>query len=345
VYWNLLWILSTWFSIGVSSGFPVASSDPTAATMRIPAAPDSSASVFPDLSMTSEAFDRDRAPFALTVGGERIPYRLMAAFALPDEEVPIEVSATDAALEVHCGSGILRAVDAHHWTWRAPATPGVYPITLGTHGTEAVRVNLIVMVPYSRMDHGVLGGYRIGEYPDPSARGKGEFGRPRGFVQVTALNETTAVSPHFQLRQFVCKEGNGYPKYLVLQSALLIKLERLLATVHENGIVASTFHVMSAYRTPVYNRGIGNVTTFSRHQYGDAADIFVDDHPRDGRMDDLNHDGKFDRRDAGVLRGWAEDLDRAPSDGVLVGGLSDYGPTPSHGPFVHVDARGYEARW
>jgi hypothetical protein len=279
------------------------------------------------------------------VGTERIPYRLMAAFALPDEDVPIEVSAADTGIEVRCGSGTLRAVDAHHWVWRAPATPGVYPMTLGSRGSEVVHVNMIVMVPYSRMDHGVLGGYRIGEYPDPSSRNQGHFNRPRGFIQITALSETTAVSPHFQLRQFVCKEGTGYPKYLVLQPTLLIKLERLLATVRENGIDASSFRVMSAYRTPVYNRGIGNVTTFSRHQYGDAADIFVDTHPVDGRMDDLNHDGKFDRRDAETLRKWAEDLDRTPTDGVLVGGLSDYGSTSSHGPFVHVDARGYTARW
>jgi len=103
--------------------------------------------------------------------------------------------------------------------------------------------------------------------------------------------------------------------------------------------------VMSGYRTPVYNRGIGNVTTFTRHQYGDAADIFIDEHPADGKMDDLNHDGRTDRLDAQLLRSWAEQLDRTPQMDVKIGGLSDYGATETHGPFVHVDARGYAARW
>ena len=52
---------------------------------------------------------------------------------------------------------------------------------------------------------------------------------------------------------------------------------------------------MSGYRTPFYNRSIGNQTRFSRHVYGDAADIYADD-DGDGKMDDLDGDGHHPAR-------------------------------------------------
>jgi hypothetical protein len=125
----------------------------------------------------------------------------------------------------------------------------------------------------------------------------------------------------------------------------LLKLERLLETARSHGLEANTFELMSAYRTPVYNVGIGNKTTFSRHQYGDAADIFVDQSPVDGRMDDLNGDGRHDGGDARLLASWANEIDHGPEAETLVGGLSAYHPTEAHGAFVHVDARGHLARW
>jgi hypothetical protein len=62
-------------------------------------------------------------------------------------------------------------------------------------------------------------------------------------------------------------------------------------------------------------------------------------------MDDLNHDGRIDVRDATVLYNL---IDRHQSDSAyrsLIGGLALYPSTSAHGPFVHVDVRGYSARW
>jgi hypothetical protein len=150
------------------------------------------------------------------------------------------------------------------------------------------------------------------------------------------------VSPHFQLGQFVCKQAGGPPEYLVLRQPLLVKLEEVLAQVNAQGREAHTFTLLSAYRTPSYNAAIGNVTTFSRHHYGDAADIFVDV-DGDGRMDDLNRDGRYTLADAHWLGQLVQNVQ--DDSGDLVGGLGTYSPTSGHGAFVHVDVRGFQAHW
>jgi uncharacterized protein YcbK (DUF882 family) len=123
---------------------------------------------------------------------------------------------------------------------------------------------------------------------------------------------------------------------------LIQVLEDVLAGVQAQGHDVETLHVMSAFRTPFYNRSIGNNTVYSRHLYGDAADIFVD---ADGNswMDDLNGDGRVTKADARVLAGIINDV--AGKNGSFHGGLGTYGPASHRGPFVHLDLRGYKARW
>jgi uncharacterized protein YcbK (DUF882 family) len=101
---------------------------------------------------------------------------------------------------------------------------------------------------------------------------------------------------------------------------------------------------MSGYRTPYYNKLIGNVK-YSRHLWGGAADIFIDEHPEDGMMDDLNGDGRIDCHDAAVLYDIIDQMYGKPWYERFLGGLGRYEKTNSHGPFVHVDVRGFRARW
>jgi hypothetical protein len=76
--------------------------------------------------------------------------------------------------------------------------------------------------------------------------------------------------------------------------------------------------------------------------YGDAADIFIDN-DGNGNMDDLNHDGKVDLNDARVILAAVGRVEAAhPS---LIGGCGVYPGTSAHGPFTHIDTRGYPARW
>jgi uncharacterized protein YcbK (DUF882 family) len=101
---------------------------------------------------------------------------------------------------------------------------------------------------------------------------------------------------------------------------------------------------MSGFRTPQYNQqgvGAGGRVQDSRHQYGDAADVYVVNGDRDW-MSDLNRDGRIDTRDAKVLAQAAENVERNHPD--LIGGVGIYKATSTHGPFVHIDVRGTRAR-
>jgi hypothetical protein len=294
--------------------------------------------------VATETSSSPDAVFDLSWGTTTVPLRVMAVFALPGEDVPIYVRSQVRGFQVVADGGELSSRGENAWSWRAPFGPGLVPIRVTSPAGDQILLNVFVLVPYERMMRGNLEGQHIGDYPATKLGGQPQYARPRGFIMVTQGLESAQVAPHFRLGQFLCKDQKRYPKFLVLQPALLVKLERLLDTAHLNGFEATTFHVMSAYRTPTYNKGIGNKTTYSRHQYGDAADIFMDEFPADGVMDDLNHDGRLTQADAGVLRGWADSIDRDPA-AKLTGGLSAYGSTDSHGPFVHVDTRGSAARW
>jgi hypothetical protein len=130
----------------------------------------------------------------------------------------------------------------------------------------------------------------------------------------------------------------------VLDTKLIDKLELVIDDLVSHGYDVRQLSVMSGFRTPQYNRkGVGRGRAdASRHQYGDAADVFVDNN-QDGRMDDLNRDGRVDTRDARILVG-AVDRVEAKHPG-LIGGAGVYAATRAHGPFTHIDARGKRARW
>jgi len=201
-----------------------------------------------------------------------------------------------------------------------------------------------VIVPYSDLEGETLNGYRIGNYPARPLRGLSIYRPPRGFIEVTPENQATLVAPHFRLEQFLCKQEGGWPKYVVLKERLLLKLEVILEAVNRKGYKASTFAILSGYRTPYYNRLIGNVR-YSRHVWGGAADIYIDENPKDEMMDDLNADDRIDYRDADVIYDIIDEMYGQPWYAPFIGGLGRYKRTRGHGPFVHVDTRGFHARW
>ena len=272
--------------------------------------------------------------------------RIRALTVLPGETVTFEVVAPDPAsgYVAQPADGQLVPLGTGRWEWTSPTAPGLYPIeVVAPGGAAAVILQAFVAVPYDRLQGEHLNGYRIGRYPEKPLRGLDDYKRPDGFVEVTRENEDVLVSPHFRLKQFLCKQPAGSQRYVILNERLLLALEHILARVNAAGYRATSFHVMSGYRTPAYNSSLGNAH-YSLHQWGAAADIFIDENG-DGVMDDLNGDGRSDIHDAAILYRLVEDVAASPDVQGLIGGLSKYPPTASHGPFVHVDVRSRQARW
>ena len=213
--------------------------------------------------------------------------------------------------------------------------------------SSSARFALITIRDFADKLNGRIGSYRIGFWPAELGRPLGgTYGNPSGFIEVTPDNANTAVSEHFRLADFLTHDQERtWPKYLVLREDLVDKLELVISQLQREGHTVHHMSVMSGFRTPQYNATGGETggrASLSRHMYGDAADVFVDN-DGDGRMDDLNGDGRVDYRDAQVILDAAEEVERAHPD--VTGGVGVYKATSSHGPFAHVDVRGNRARW
>jgi len=232
----------------------------------------------------------------------------------------------------------------------APARPGIWNLALRIRDATRPVPNFAVLtlVPLTEKRGGRIGSYRIGEWP--YERGgtprSPAYAPPAGLVQVTPQNMNTPVSEHFQLRDFLTKgQEKVWPKYVALSPRLLDKLELTIQQLQAEGHPVENVGVVSGFRTPTYNASGGDPSgrgALSRHMYGDAMDIYIDN-DRNGRNDDLNGDGRVDIRDARVIAKAAEEVERRnPS---LIGGIGVYSPTGAHSGFVHIDTRGYRARW
>jgi hypothetical protein len=268
-----------------------------------------------------------------------------AIFAMPGERIPLSVSAPATRLHtIDAPQGGLSATGPNKWTWEAPAKPGVYPLKLkNPAGHTVADFSAFVMVPSKAVRNGVLNEFRIGAYPDKPLKGNPVYIPPKAFIEVTKDNEDTKVSPNFRIKEFLTKQKGGYPKYLVLDERLVFLLEAIGTHLEARGWDAGDIFVMSGYRTPYYNTLLDD-TKYSLHQWGRAADIFLDKDDN-GRMDDFNKDKVVSREDAVALAQLLEALAKTAELGSFIGGIGVYGSTSAHGPFVHVDTRPWKARW
>lgn len=234
-------------------------------------------------------------------------------------------------------------------SFTAPADPGVYNLAVKIdQATRSVSdFNVITLVPFAQKRSGKIGLYYLGSWPfERGGAPKPTYANPAGFIQVTPQNADTYVSAHFKLRDFLTKDQpNVWPKYLLLNPKLLDKLELTIQELEASGHPVKRMRIMSGFRTPNYNVAGGNTggrANLSRHMYGDASDVFIDN-DGNGMGDDLNHDGRVDVRDAQVVSDAVDRVERKyPS---LVGGIGVYSACCGHGPFTHIDVRGFRARW
>jgi uncharacterized protein YcbK (DUF882 family) len=259
--------------------------------------------------------------------------------ALLGSSAAIVVSSTGS--ELGTGNSLLPSVSVAH----ARTTDSD---SLGRGRSGKLRGSLFSYLtrrPFTDKVNGRIGQYLIGFWPGERGRITSvAYQNPGGFIEVTQENQNTQVSDHFQLRDFITHDQvRTWPKYVILREELVDKLELVIQQLEKQGVVVRRMTVMSGFRTPQYNGPGGDGRSgVSRHMYGDAADVFVDN-DGDGRMDDLNHDGRVDHGDARVILDAAERVERLHPE--FTGGVGVYRATDSHGPFAHVDVRGWRARW
>jgi hypothetical protein len=270
--------------------------------------------------------------------------KLRVAIQPAPAAIPVDSTVAGATLQYEQGGQVAAAArGAGLWSLILAIGSAVRPVS---------SFSVITLLPFSSKQSGRIGAYHLGTWPSehgkvgPAKAPPGEYANPAGFIEVTQANADTPVSEHFKLRDFLTHDQpNVWPKYIVLQSKLVDKLELVLADLSAHGVDVHGVHVMSGFRSPQYNYTGGNTAgraDLSRHMYGDASDIYIDDND-DGQMDDLNHDGRVTIADSQVILAAVERVDAAHPE--LVGGAGVYTAAPGHGPFIHIDTRGYRARW
>ncbi len=267
----------------------------------------------------------------------------------PGDAIPVPDSlSSDVSLGYSpSGPGGMPAAGA---VQQRPDAPGIWNMLVRVR--EGLRVvpdmKVITLVPLSEKKNGRIGSYLVGSWPyEKGAKPKSPaYAPPRGLVRVMKEDLGIMVSEHFRLGDFVTKgQANVWPKYVAMSPRLLDKLELTIDELEKSGTPVTNIGIISGFRTPSYNEGGGNTggrAALSRHMYGDAMDWYVDN-DRNGRMDDLNKDGKFTKADAGVIEAAAARVERTHPG--LIGGVGLYSSTGAHGGFVHIDTRGYRARW
>ena len=241
------------------------------------------------------------------------------------------------------GKVFARFVMPEDWVSLA-SIPGAQMASASVQGPTRSPETVFTMRSFGQKVRALLNGYRLGYWPQEKGRLRSEaYRNPDGFIEVTPENEDTRVSEHFRLRDFVSHgQDNVWPKYLVLREPLLDKLELVIEDLNDHGVNAEGMRIRSGFRTPAHNqavRGEGSARD-SRHQFGDAADVFIDV-VGNGRMSDLNGDKKVNFADVKMILDAVERVEaRYPE---LVGGTGLY--TGRSGQFAHIDVRGVRARW
>lgn len=168
-----------------------------------------------------------------------------------------------------CGRGTGVSVeviigDAEHI---GPLDPPYLPQVVFTNG---VRINLVsdgaLSNTYPNPQNNPFGGSRLHHYE-----------RVGYFIDLEQVPLTQRVSENFRLSEFVnpTVQRGGTRAYVDAQIARHVQLMR-------SGL-GRALVLSSAFRSPTHNRSVGGAT-FSRHIYGDAVDIDVDQSRSDANI-------------------------------------------------------------
>lgn len=233
------------------------------------------------------------------------------------------------------------------------ADPGVFNVVLRLRNEVRKVADMTILnpLPSRLIRDGRVGDYLVGEWPSRAERPANlqteAYDAPAGLIAVTPENRDLQVSEHLTLGDFLTKgQEDVWPKYVAITPELLDKAELTIQQLEKMGHPVENIGVISAFRTPHYNAYGGSTSgrgSVSRHMYGDALDFYVDN-DGDGVMDDLNGDGRVDMADGRIIAEAANQVEQQYPE--YVGGIGVYRPNPgAHSGFVHIDSRGYRARW
>ena len=260
----------------------------------------------------------------------------------------------------------------YHLAWRSDAAPGALVPASSAPGAPQVSADsseLVVLVLAAaeteiRGERTMLkvNGKSIGGYHDPLKstvkrvrEHAADYQAPKFFAALTSESAKLRLGPDFDLgdliafKDYIGADGKKvftserHTDVFPLRPELIEKLILLRERLRQKGVAVTRFGVTSAFRTPDYNRSIGGAT-FSRHCYGDAIDLYIDE-DHDHKMDDLNGDGKIDRKDGLVIANACRELELEGK--VVPGGIGVYewDGDESVRSHVHIDCRGYISRW
>lgn len=281
-------------------------------------------------------------PTTFYVNDLHVPLPLFSLFVLPGEQISVSTPsdsdnyyAKGNVQHTRTGSGI--------WQISAPDRHSIFQLIDPDTQQALFTLNLLVVLPLQHVEEGFIDHYQIGQYPKPRKQFSILDKPPKGFLRVSPRMVDMPLTPTLILRRFISKQHSEFPKYLYVNEKLMLLLESFLKEVKRQGYDIDSFSFVSGFRTPYYNAQLGNIE-YSRHIFGDAADIYID---ADGnnRLDDLNRDGLINHSDTKFLIGLAERFKKSAHGAQFIGGIGHYPPSKLHGGFIHLDTRGYKARW
>ncbi|MEC9490743.1 MAG: peptidase M15A, partial [Halanaerobiales bacterium] len=280
--------------------------------------------------------------------GLKIPFKIFSIFVMPREEIKFSIAEEDKGqmYQIELGGKIFESDSS--FTWNAHAESGHYRAAIRkknkNNPAAEIKINVFVLHPREQKNGQYLENFRIGNYPEIPADKKEYYTKPDGFWKIDESILDLKLAPHFKVEQFLTKQSNQLPQFIAIQESLLLKLEFFLEEVNKAGYQAETFGIVSLYRSPYFNKKIGNNTDFSRHLFGDAADIYIDN-SGDSWMDDLNGDSQSTKADADLLYDLAVKFDQKEEFFHLQGGVCSYKGNGVRGPFIHIDTRGFHVSW
>lgn len=299
-------------------------------------------------SLNTAAFSNEHANFSIVYDDLKIPLKIFSIFVMPGEEIKFSIAEEDRGqmYQIELGGKIFESESS--FTWQAQSESGHYQATIKEKNNDSsaseIKINVFVLHSHQEKNGQYLENFRIGHYPEIPVDKSEYYTKPDGFLKIEESLLEVNLTPHFKMEQFLTSQSEKLPQFIAIQESLLLKLEFFLEEVNNAGYQADTFGIVSLYRSPYFNKELGNNTDLSRHLFGDAADIYIDNSGNEW-MDDLNEDGNSTRADADILYDLAVKFDQKEEFSALQGGVSSYKGNGVRGPFIHIDTRGFHVSW